>query len=191
MSPLQGRQGGLGPCHVVPVLRLPAPNLLAQPVRFASEASGSGQLMAATKEEAQRLFTGLMASDWKESLCKCRYPSCGRYFLLARPRSVRKHGTFCCRQHQARQSAATCTKERRVAAYRELIAFAAKWLSDRGVSPDWANNARLKWCLAGALSGHIKHKRHLGALPPDIEVKWITRHRLAIEQARKANNREH
>lgn len=159
--------------------------VLAQPVQFASEAKGSGQLFAATGEEAQRLFTGLLMSDWRESLCKCRYPFCGRYFLLARPWRVRKHGTFCCREHQARASAAACTKERRATAYRELVEFAAKWLTEWGVrSPDWVNNDRVKRRLAGALSRYVGRKRNLRALRQNIQVKWVTRHRLAIEQKR-------
>jgi len=163
--------------------------VLAQPVKFASEAWGTGQLYAATNEEAQRLFAGLVVSDWREALCKCRYPPCGRYFLLAKPRKVRRRGTFCCRQHQARTSAAARTKELRVTANRELVEFAAKWLTDWGMkSAKWVDDARLRRRLARALSVHVSRNPLQRARRQRIEAKWVTRHRQAIEQQRKAGN---
>lgn len=157
--------------------------ILCEPVRFTM---GPGHLFDATVEEAKRLFTGLIASDWRDSLCRCRYAGCTRYFLLTRPRGVRKHGTFCCRQHQALASAGICTKQRRAAADHELIECAAKWLQEFQVkNSDWRANARLKCRLAQAVSVYIRRSRSLRTLRSDVRINWVTRHQSAIEKRRK------
>ena len=156
---------------------------LCEPVRFTR---GPGHLFDATLEEAKRLFTGLIASDWRDSLCRCRYAGCTRYFLLTRLRGVRKRGTFCCRQHQALASAGICTKRRRAAADHELIERAAEWLKEfQGKNSNWWENPRLKWRLAAAVSAYVRRKPSLRALRGDVRVNWVTRHQLAIEERRK------
>jgi hypothetical protein len=147
---------------------------------------GPGHLFDANLAQAKRLFTGLMLGDWKERLCRCRYARCRRYFLLARPRGVRKHGTFCCRKHQALASAGACTKQRRAAAEHKLIECAAKWLQEFQVkTPEWTGNSRLKCRVAKAVSAYIRGNRSLSALRSEVRVNWVTRHQLAIEKRRK------
>ena len=156
---------------------------LCEPVRFTT---GPGHLFDATLEEAKRLFTGLIASDWRDRLCRCRYAGCTRYFLSARPRRVRKHGTFCCRQHQALASARICTKRRRAAADQELIERAAKWLQELKLkNSNWMVNTRLKCRLAKAVSKYIGGNRSLRALRGEVRVNWVTRNQLVIEKRRK------
>jgi hypothetical protein len=50
--------------------------------------------------DALRHFVEIISSDWDQCLCKCRLASCGRYFLLEKPRRTYKRGAFCCVQHQ-------------------------------------------------------------------------------------------
>ena len=40
---------------------------------------GPGKLYEAVEVEANRLFTGLMASEQKQCLCKCAYAKCGQF----------------------------------------------------------------------------------------------------------------
>ncbi len=81
--------------------------------------------------EADRIFTSMMTSEWKNTVCKCRL--CGRYFVRKKLRRSYRHGVFCTREHQRHASAAACTSNRRLAATRELIDYAANWLLKQSV----------------------------------------------------------
>jgi hypothetical protein len=63
--------------------------------------SGS-EFFTVIEAAALRMFTLMMTSDWKIGICKCRYPRCGKYFFIEKPRSAYKQGTFCRRsEHHA------------------------------------------------------------------------------------------
>jgi hypothetical protein len=143
------------------------------------------QLFESIELNAQRLFTGLIASDWKERFSKCRYPACGRYFVRQKLRRTYNHGTFFCRPHQALASATICTKRLRTAANRELVALAAKQLMDWGVKNDqWTANVRTKDRLAQAVSKYIARRPTLHLNRQLVQVNWITRHGDEIEGLR-------
>jgi hypothetical protein len=146
---------------------------------------GTGMLYEAAEAEARRLFTGLIASEQKQCLCKCVFAKCGRYFLLAKPRKVYKRGTFCCRSHQMAASALALTSNRRAKAKRGLIELAAQQLLNWRVrSADWADDGRQRLRLARELSQHMRRNPNLRANRRQVKVNWVTRHRQQIEQKR-------
>jgi hypothetical protein len=135
-------------------------------------------------KEADRHFTSLMASDWKESLCQCRFARCSRYFLASRLRRSYRHGTFCCREHQNLGSAAACVSVRRAQIENELIDLAARQLLRWGLDgPRWQNDANRKHRLASDLSMYIS-RRTLQSYRQNVAVRWVTRHQLEIERRR-------
>jgi hypothetical protein len=73
----------------------------------------AADFFAAQEIDAARLFVGILADEWLERLCKCRYAPCGKYFVGAKIRRSYRHGTFCTRAHRARASADAFTKARR------------------------------------------------------------------------------
>src|SRR6185369_1239134 len=131
---------------------------------------------------ATRLFVGSITSEWATRLCKCRYPSCGKYFALpkSRPHKVYKHGIFCSRSHSSLASATSCMRSLRKRAHSTLINAAAQKLVDLRVdSPGWANDRQLKITIAAHLSNVIARKQ-LGSYHQDVQCNWITRHMLLI-----------
>ena len=140
--------------------------------------------LAMTKE-AQRLFTAVMASDWKQCICKCRHAGCGRYFVLRKPRQSYRHGTFCCREHQRLASALACTTYRRFWVGRELIDVAARKLVECRVrGPGWHEDTMWKRRLATAISKAMSHNPNLRANRKTVKANWVARHWLEIEQRR-------
>jgi len=176
------------------MLHADSPGLTVIFGRVRWEQSPQNEFFLTRAKEADRLFTAVMVGDWKESLCKCRYSRCGRYFMLPKPRRLYKHGTFCCREHQRLTSATTSTKDRRSRAVRDLIDLAAerlvKWQACgkdtkwhvRG--PDWQDDTSLKNHLAAALSAVLARNPNLHANRQEVKVNWVTRHRAEIEQKR-------
>jgi hypothetical protein len=135
-------------------------------------------------KEASRLFTGVMASDWKESICKCRYEPCSQYFFLKNPRRSYAHGTFCCREHQSHASADALTRSFRTRAQMELIEAAARQLLQWGVrDPRWQDNDSRKRRLAEKLCEVIARTSYRG-YRQELKVNWVTWHRQKIEQKR-------
>ena len=137
--------------------------------------------------EAKRLFLGLMVSDWRYQLCKCRCESCGQYFLLDKPRKTYRHGTFCCGQHQSLVSAAKCTRARRKLCESELIDLAAGQLRKRRIKgPEWQHDREGKRQLAAYVCNAISESRdpNLKAHRPVVRLNWITRNQRRIEQRR-------
>ena len=150
------------------------------PVSFYHWAASFGRGL----KEASRLFTGLMASDWKESICKCRYEPCSRYFLFENPRRSYAHGTFCCREHQSRASADALTRNSRTRAQMKLIEAAARQLVQWGVrDPLWQDDNRRKRRLAEKLCEVIARTSYRG-YRQELKVNWVTWHRRKIEQKR-------
>jgi hypothetical protein len=126
------------------------------------------------------IFTGLMYADWKNLLCKCRDPRCNRYFLRDSEITRRKkHGTFCCAEHQRRTRAIECITERRKKAAAELIkaaAAAAEELFTQGVlTNSWQTDAKQKLKLANLVNKHISST---------VKVNWVSLHAGEIDQAR-------
>lgn len=139
-------------------------------------------------DEADWLFTGLIVSGWKEHLCKCRYSLCGGFFTQKPRLKSCPHGTFCCREHRNRASAAKHTRQRRDEFTRGLIEFAGKYLRGRRVnSPQWQNDRRLKADLVVALSRYALDEANpkIKALRRVVKANWVTRHQLEIEEVRK------
>jgi hypothetical protein len=134
--------------------------------------------------EAGRLFTGIMASDWKDRLCKCRYGRCGRYFVHAMPRKSYRYGTFCSREHASLVVADVTMRRVRGEALTTLVEAAAQKLVRWKIrDSSWQTDRSLKGRLASELCSVILRK----SLQTDQQVvrsNWVTRHQLRIELMR-------
>jgi hypothetical protein len=134
--------------------------------------------------DALRFFSAIVLGELKERLCKCRHVSCGRYFLLEKPRSTYRHGTFCSREHQRLASALVCTKDRRDRARLMLIDSAARQLLRwRIFNRDWQRDVKRKRTLAEALWPIIRRDANLKRYS-ELRVHWVTRNQISIERRR-------
>lgn len=141
----------------------------------------SSNLFNRAVSEASRLFVCLMLSDWKHTLCKCRYEPCiRRYYELKKPR---RSPLYCCVRHQRGDAAVRGSRATRAYGEEALIDEAAtllvKWRSD----PRWQGDAKLKERLAGKLCVVIAHK-NLQSYRDEVGPKWVARHRAKIERRR-------
>jgi hypothetical protein len=136
-------------------------------------------LLTNAQTDADCLFTRLLASDWKENLCKCRY--CGSYFIKEKlRRHTYRNGIFCSREHERHANAARCTSNKRRSARKALIEVAANELCKRAVSSHaWQTDKQLKIKLANAVSHFAISVRG------DVKtINWITHNCRQIEQKR-------
>ena len=134
--------------------------------------------------EAQRLFFGIMASDWKDRLCKCRYQYCGRYFLHPKPRACYRRGMFCCRQHAASAAADESMRRARKTGREKLIELAAQKLCVwRVENRAWQDDADVKRRLASSLCLEIPRCR-LQRYQQEVRAHWVSRHQESIEGRR-------
>lgn len=139
--------------------------------------------------EAKRQFLGIMASDWKDRLCKCRYRRCGCYFLHPRPRRSYRRGTFCCLAHARSAGAEDCFGKSRAHGKQKLVEAAARMLLKQGIAdPRWQDDARLKTSLAEELCLVIAAER-LQGYQDQVKVNWVTRNQDVIEQKRVQSGR--
>jgi hypothetical protein len=151
----------------------------AEPVRWAPS------FFEAALLEAKRLLFRAVCSEWAERLCKCRYKSCGRYFLNGNRFWEYRHGTFCSREHQNLGSAAAATSARRTRVHDKLIDLASKQLATWRIDgPHWQDDAKLKLRLAAELSHRISEDPNLHIYRQGATVNWVTRNQLEIEQKR-------
>jgi hypothetical protein len=135
--------------------------------------------------EAQRLFLGMMASEWKDRLCKCRYQYCGRYFLHPKPRQCYRRGTLCCREHASSAAAAESMQLARIRGRETLIDAAAQMLcSLRIKGPAWQADPDIKRRLASDLCRVISRER-LSSYQQDVKANWVSRHQETIERRRR------
>jgi hypothetical protein len=133
--------------------------------------------------EAKRLFVGILASEWQQRLCKCRYPCCGRYFMGVKLRPSYRHGTFCSPRHREHASAEAITKARRHAGRSDLIEAAAQWLCQQAVSA-WQDDVGLKRRLLTVLAKRVSRNPNLRPSREPVRQNWITRNCAAIERRR-------
>lgn len=134
--------------------------------------------------EAKRLFVGIMASEWKDRLCKCRYRLCGRYFIHSKPRASYRHGTFCNVRHAKSASAESSTRARRISGAKWLIDKAAIILrKKKNIGPEWQKDAGLKRDVAFQLCSVIAANRYIH-YRNEVGLNWVTLHQVAIERRR-------
>jgi hypothetical protein len=133
--------------------------------------------------EAKRLFCGIMLSDWKGRLCKCRYARCGLYFLHPKPRRSYRRGTFC-HDHAKHAAAEASVLKSRSHNLETLINAAARKLRAwKILDPDWQGDVRLKRRLAGELCSVILRQK-VHSHRTLVKLNWVTRNQAAIEQKR-------
>jgi len=138
----------------------------------------------AAQFEANRLFGGIIASDWSQCLCKCRYRPCGRYFIRAKLRRAYRHGTFCSPEHRNHASAVAVFTAQRSRAKLSLIELAAKWLVQQDRSSAWQGKVDSRRRLAAFLSMRVGQDRNLQSGRESVQLNWVTRNRAAIEKRR-------
>jgi hypothetical protein len=133
--------------------------------------------------EAKRLFCGIMLSDWKYRLCKCRYARCGLYFLHPNPRRSYRRGTFC-HDHKKHSAAEASVLKSRSHNLEILIDAAGRKLRTwKILSPSWQLDVPLKRRLAGELCSVISRQK-LHGYRPVVRLNWVTHNQAAIEQKR-------
>jgi hypothetical protein len=144
---------------------------------------GPGQLSPAVDAEAQRLLFVLVAGDLDGCLCKCRHSLCGRYYILAKPRTQYKTGTYCRLEHQRSAKAALCMRQKRHFMKSRLVEIAATRLRQRRAGPEWQADCASKLILRDHIrqvarkDNSLRDFRYMG-------VHWITRNQRLIEQKR-------
>jgi hypothetical protein len=144
----------------------------------------AGNVFEARDLEATRLFVNFVITDWKQSLCKCRYSKCGVYFIPKKLRATYPHGTFCKREHQRDMSALAATKARRSNAKSNLMKLAAQWIAARGPdSAGWQHDGALKDQIAKYLSAQMSRKRNLCSGRDQVTKSWVTWNCEEIETA--------
>jgi hypothetical protein len=154
---------------------------VAGPLAYTGNA---GDFFEAQRVEAQRLFFGLMLSEWKDRVCKCRYRYCGRYFLHPKPRQSYRRGIFCCREHASRSAADESMRRARMNGREALIDEAGRRLRAWGIkNPSWQDDAGLKRRLASQLCLFISRRR-LESYQQEVRTNWVTRHQERIERRR-------
>jgi hypothetical protein len=144
-----------------------------------------GPIFVVVEDDATRHFVALLMNDWRFQLCKCRYSACRKYFLNKNKTQRRwKHGTFCCREHRNRASAATLTETRRKKEKASLISIAAKYLSERTDDSSWFDKPLVKRKVAEVVSERMKKDDHVSCARLSIRRNWVTRHSVDIEEKR-------
>jgi hypothetical protein len=163
-------------------LRITAPTW--RPVRSSPDSPGIPNFLVSQEVEAQRHFVGLMTSNWRERLCKCRYLPCGRYFVHPRVRALYRHGVFCSPEHARHAAAGEHIRHTRTRGTQGLVEAAAlQLLRWKFASPNWQNDATVKHRLAECLCLVIARKR-LQGYRQVVKANWVTHHRDLIEQQR-------
>ncbi len=135
--------------------------------------------------EANRLLVGLVLSDWRFNIFKCRYCEC--YYLNPKPRASYLGGTYCSAEHRKSAYAERITAEKRDAAKcgREIVA--AKYLVERGVTTsEWHKDAKLKSRVAAAVSIHMAKDPNLCSGRYQVRPHWVSRNCEQIEARRRA-----
>jgi hypothetical protein len=134
--------------------------------------------------EAHRLFAGLMLSEWRFGLCKCRY--CEKYFLHPKPRASYVHGTFCCAAHGRHESAGRLSAKDRERAKFGREKVAAEYLISKGVTTTvWQKDADLKHRLAAAVSIQMAKHPRLQSGREQVGLRWVSRNQEQIEAKRR------
>src|SRR5439155_5277290 len=65
------------------------------PIKVLVSGGATDNPFTVVERAAQRLFVGMLFTEWSWKLAKCRNKSCGRYYLLNKARPVYKRGTMC------------------------------------------------------------------------------------------------
>lgn len=154
---------------------------IAEPTAYSGRARDFFEAQAI---EAKRLFVGIIASDWKGRLCKCRYRRCGRYFLHPKPRQCYRHGTFCSPHHAMGAGAERSIRMSRAKGSETLVDEAARLLCEWKIgSPGWLVDVALKRRLAGELCSVIA-RMNLHRYRDEVKMNWVTHHQAIIERKR-------
>ena len=105
-------------------------------------------------QKATSLVVGLLLSDLRYRIAKCRYEKCGQYFFLkgkAREK-VYAHGLFCSTRCNRAASAVKLTKQRRGRFNPMVIAWAAELLRQQKNKPGDGETAKRKLLQIGRAS---------------------------------------
>jgi hypothetical protein len=137
----------------------------------------------AARYKAARVMVGIMHSDLKHRICRCRYKICDRpYFLLdsnCRKAVFRNGGTYCSTVH-ARRGASAIHEKARTSRFNDQIAewAAAEVVARWSWSVPWYEDP-FKRQLVEVINPRIA--RDPNRTRETIKANWITHHRALIE----------
>ncbi len=130
--------------------------------------------------ELSRIVAGVMCSDLKFRLARCRYAPCGRYFLTSGDRTtlVFHEGTFHTTACMKNRRTAARMKKRRDKANNDV----ADWIADvlRGSKKygAWRDDAGIRSRLASVVSPRVVEEQGR-----TISGNWIAHHKQLVEAA--------
>jgi hypothetical protein len=161
-----------------PTASAPSLQLTPRPVKASERAH----------QHATALMVGVLSTDLRYRIAKCRYQKCGHYFLLSERRRERyANGIFCRPSCNRAASAARLTTQRRRLFNPTVIEWAARELSGQGCTED-DSLARKKKLLLKLNKRFARHKdpNLCGARKQNrdgsyVALNWLTRHWTEIQ----------
>jgi hypothetical protein len=125
---------------------------------------------------AMECFLELMASDWRNTIVKCRRETCGRYFQVRNPARTYKRGIYC-RNCKQRLSAGEIMQQKRAKLHERRLRAAASALCEWVDKPAPQKRSQLKSYIVT----HVNRR-----VPPEqITAKWVTHNLKEIERTAK------
>jgi hypothetical protein len=135
------------------------------------------------KREAARFFVWFLASDWRNTVVKCRKAKCGRYFTTKNIQHLFKRGTYC-RNHSSEKSAAEITTDKRKKKHELLLQLAVTGFRRWHKETAKAKQERvLKDYVAEYVNKRTPEEMKLVAPKWPIKTKWITRNEEHLRRA--------
>ena len=130
---------------------------------------------ALAKREAALYFAWFLASDWRNSIVKCRNANCGRYYTIKNPSRLYKRGTYC-RNHSSAKSAEVITTSKRDEKRNLLLQLAKDGLAswNRGTANERKKQRHKKY-IAEFVNKRTPPEMKLIAPKSPITMKWVTR----------------
>lgn len=140
-----------------------------------------GETPSSANDEADALLSSLFMASWRLKLARCRRPTCQRYFMLSKPKSTFKKGTFCkvCTRLRSIESGAIITGERRLEAAKTLYNLAGARFSKEILSnPQWTKSSAIKNRVAQYLTKQIGKSEilrsvYLNGNRKGVTAKWV------------------
>jgi hypothetical protein len=139
---------------------------------------GQDDPLADAAEEAARLFTLLLASDWCNTLAKCRRKDCQRYYQLTKPRDLYKRGTYCRRCNSAASAERITAENRRIRKERFLFLAVA-------ALEEWQEKNEHQQTEYGQWKEYVTNYVNRRTRDAKITSKWVTRNLRRIESVRQ------
>jgi hypothetical protein len=146
------------------------------PIKVLVSGGATDNSLIAVEPAAQRLFVGMLFTEWAWNLAKCRNPSCGQYYILNKARRVYKRGTMCVRCNRI-GSARRRVSQQRAEQSEERMRLAVDAMRQWNRMTDRQRRAR-----ANKVKEHLQRFVNAKSAHTAITVKWVTRNLAKIKQ---------